>query len=214
MSKVSARRRWLLTAALVMLGLGGSLGFGLSSLGLLPIPDVTVGWTVPLPSSGDYVPSGSARPGEEIVLVYVGSSTCPWSNLPELPGLVRAMKSDFDSRVLKRGKSFVTLGIARDRLAADGLEHLAKFGAFDEVMAGSSWANTGIQHFVYGDREIAGPAATPQVVLLSRRLADPSGHLSIEDERVLLRKTGFEAIREWAANGLPVPELDREWSSK
>ena len=213
MSTVPTRRRRVLTAALVMLGLGGGLGFGLSSLGLLPIPDVTVGWTVPLPSSRDYVPSGTAKPGEEIVLVYVGSSTCRWSNLPELPGLVRAMKTDFHSRARRRGKPFVALGIARDRLAADGLEHLAKFGAFDEVMAGNSWANTGIQHFLYGDAEIAGPAATPQVVLLSRRLADPSGHVSIADERVLLRKTGFEAIREWAANGLPVPELDRERSN-
>ncbi len=180
----------------------------ISSLGLLPIPDVDVRWTVPLLRLGDYVPSATSGPSEQIVLVYVGSSTCAWSNLPELPSLVQAMKTEFQSRAHRHGKAFVALGVARDRVAADGLNHLAEFGVFDEIMAGNSWANTGIQHFLYGDGELGGPGATPQVVLLSRRLARPSGHVSVEDERVLLRMTGFQSIREWADNDFPVPQLD------
>lgn len=192
--------------ALVSLGLGGGLGLGMSSLGLLPIPSVDVRWNVPLLSDGHYVPSGTLGPSEQIVLVYVGSSTCAWSNLPELPGLVRAMKTEFQSRARRQGKAFGALGIARDRLAADGLRHLAKFGVFDEIMAGNSWGNTGIQHFLFGDSELAGPAATPQVFVLSRRLAYPAGSVSVEDERVLLRKTGFESIREWTADGFPIQQ--------
>lgn len=211
MSTVDRRRKWLLVVALVPLALGGGLGFFSSSLGLLPIPNIDVRWTVPLPLRwDDYVPAVTSEPSEQVLLVYVGSSKCRWANLPEFPGLVRAMKTELQSRARRHGKAFGALGIARDRVAADGLKHLSTFGAFDEIAAGNGWANTGIQHFLYGDGELAGPSATPQVVLLSRRLARRSGRVSVEDERVLLRKTGFESIREWAANGLPVQALDTE----
>lgn len=210
MSTAARRRKRLVILALVPLGLGGSLGFALSSLGLLPTPSVAVRWTSPLLNLVDYVPPGPSGSGEQIVLVYIGSSTCPWANLPEFPGLVRAMKTELQSKARRYGKAFGALGIARDRVAADGLKHLAKLGAFDEVLAGNGWANTGIQHFLYGDGELAGPSATPQVVLLSRRLARRAGHVSVEDERVLLRKTGFESIREWRVNGFPVQALTTE----
>lgn len=118
MSTVARRRKRLVILALVPLGLGASLGFGLSSLGLLPTPTVAVRWTSPLLNLGGYVPQGPSGSSEQIVLVYIGSSTCSWANLPELPGLVRAMKTELQSKARRYGKGFGVLGIARDRVAA------------------------------------------------------------------------------------------------
>lgn len=77
----SSRRRRL---GLVALVLGVIFGFSLSSIGLLPVPKLNLGWTVPLLEAGGYVPDSSSEAGEETILVYVGSSTCGWSASPRL----------------------------------------------------------------------------------------------------------------------------------
>ncbi len=184
----------------VLPGLG--LGFGLSVLGLMPVPDVRVRWTVPVIEAGRYAPAAAQEAGEEIVLVYVGSSKCAWSNAPELPGIVRALKRDLLARARAEGRGFAAAGVARDVRAAAGLAHLEKFGAFDEVMAGRSWANAGVQKYMYGN--MPGPGATPQILVVARTLDYDHGHVSISDERVLARAVGLEEITEWAAKGAPL----------
>ena len=182
------------------LGLGAALGFALGSFGLVPVADVHVRWTVPALEVGDYVPGASSVPGGETVLIYIGSSTCGWSNTPELPSLVRRLKSELQARAHQQDRQFAAVGIAKDRRAADGLVHLEKFGAFDEVMAGHGCVNRGIQEFVCGEGDMAGYGVTPQIIVVSRRLeyvAD--GHISIADERTVTRKAGLAQIREWIA---------------
>lgn len=189
---------------LLALVVGGVLGFGLDSFGLLPVADVDVRWSVPALGASDYAPDASSSSGEETVLIYIGSSTCGWSNVPEFPSQIRRLKARMQAHARSDGKRFATLGIAVDRLASDGVAHLDKFGAFDEVMAGRSWANGGIQRYIYGTGDMGGPASTPQIVVLSRRLELPTGHVSIEEEHVILRKTGLEAILDWIAAGAPL----------
>ena len=198
--------RW----GLLALGVGLALGFGLGSLGLLPVADVDIRWTVPALSVDEYNPEALATEGAEALLVYVGSSTCGWSNTPELPRLVGDLKRELRSRARREGWRFAAVGIAKDRRAADGLAHLEKFGAFDEVMAGHGWANRGVQEFVYGQGSLAGPGVTPQVLVVLRRLefvAD--GHISIADEEVLTRKAGLDQITDWIADGAPIPGYAR-----
>lgn len=194
---------------LVALVVGGVLGFALDSFGLLPVPDVDIRWSVPALRASEYVPDASFGPGEETVLVYIGSSTCGWSNVPELPPQIRRLKARMQAHARSDGTRFATLGIALDRLASDGIAHLHKFGPFDEVMAGRSWANGGIQRYIYGTGDMGGPASTPQIVVLSRRLELPAGHVSIEEEHVILRKTGLEAISDWIGDGAPIPNDER-----
>ena len=199
--------RW----GLLALGVGVALGFGLGSLGLLPVVDVDIRWTVPALSVSEYVPEALSTEGEETVLVYVGSSTCGWSNTPELPSLIKGLKAELQSRAHREDWRFATIGIAKDRRAVDGLAHLDKFGGFDEVMAGHGWANRGVQEFVYGQGSLAGRGATPQVIVVSRRLelvAD--GHVSLADEQVVVRKVGLDQITEWIADGAAIPGLPRQ----
>ena len=202
-------RRLVLSA----LSFGVVLGLALGSFGLMPVPTVDVEWTIPVASARDYAPSATNEAGEELLLIYVGSSTCGWSNRPELQQMVRGLKIELRSRALMEGRSFAAIGIARDRRASDGLSHLDKFGLFDEVAAGHGWANSGLQKYIYGSGEMAGRAVTPQIILVSRRLHYPAGHVSIADEHVLLRRTGLDQISEWVDDGAPIPDHDDERAS-
>ncbi len=58
------------------------------------------------------------------------------------------------------------MGVARDIVPEKGIEHMSRFGRFDEMIAGMGWRNTGLAKYVYG--ELPGPAATPQVIVTTR----------------------------------------------
>ena len=73
-----------LAAAGAVLG----IGFMLGAVGLMPMPDVSIAWRVPAVESSQYVPASPVEPGEEVLMVYLGSSSCYWSNAPGLPSLV------------------------------------------------------------------------------------------------------------------------------
>lgn len=62
----------------------------------------------------EYSRSASLQPGRELVLVYIGGSTCGWSNVPELPKIVKSLKRHFQSLAIDNGMQFSAVGIARD----------------------------------------------------------------------------------------------------
>ena len=186
--------------------IGIGLGFGLTTMGVMPIPEVRVHWRVPVAEAGRYRPV-AAVPGEEIALVYVGSSTCAWSNAEQLPAIVQGLKQELLARARQAGKGFLAIGVAQDGVAANGVEHLYGFGEFDEIIAGRGWANTGIQKYVYGD--LPGPGGTPQILVVARTLNHETGHVVVGGERVLARMVGLTEITDWAAAGAPfvIPPL-------
>lgn len=200
----TARRFPRLTALTILGGL--IIGFVLGILGYVPTPSVSLNWHLPAAVASEYQPARSVASGDELALVYIGSSNCGWSNVTELPPMVKHLKLLLKDRAAGLGISFAAIGVARDMHAVSGVRHLAKFGEFDEVMSGRGWSNIGLQKYVYGD-DLAGPAATPQVIVLERSLADRGGHLSLEHERVLVRKTGLDDITAWFQNGALTPSL-------
>lgn len=185
-----------------IVGLGAITSFSLTVTGIVPIPRVDIVWRGHADPAA-YRPSGSIATGEteEVVLVYTGSSSCGWSNVPELPGLVERLKRDLRAWSTDRELEFMAIGIARDINVSAGLRHLDSLGSFDEVMAGRSWANVGVQKYVYG--ELAGPGITPQVVIILRRIDYHStGKVVIESERVLARMEGLGEITDWTVTGI------------
>ena len=194
-------RKKHLAHAFVLLGV--ATGFALALTGGFPVPEVRIHWDVPPAETDNYRPRANRASGEELALVYIGSSSCSWSNIPELPGIVRNLKTTLHYRARDTGRAFAAVGIARDGIAADGVAHLAKFGGFDEVMSGRGWANTGIQKYIYG--AMPGEGATPQVLVVVRSLDYALGHISVVDERVLVRKVGSDDIVAWATAGAHVP---------
>jgi hypothetical protein len=147
-------------------------------------------------------------PDAEWTLVYIGSSTCTPSNAPELAHAAAELRQVLAARAAGNGATFSTLGIARDRQVRAGLRHLRRHGEFDEVIAGRSWSNLGLQRYVWGD--LPGQAATPQLLLVERTLDEPSPgqggrQFAIQRERLLVRKVGLDEIQAWLRDGAPVP---------
>ena len=138
------RRNWTLS-----LITGVAVGFVLGLLGFIPIPEVAVDWRLPARAASEYAPALSVNAGQEVAFVFVGSSNCGWSNVPELPNMVKGLKLELRKRAENLGMSFAAVGIARDVIARNGIRHLEKFGDFDEVMSGRGWANIGVLKYVY-----------------------------------------------------------------
>ncbi|MBW3570917.1 MAG: hypothetical protein KY467_07415 [Gemmatimonadetes bacterium] len=140
--------------------------------------------------------------------MYIGSSGCAPSNREDLPGALEQLKRLLRQRAEAGARGFSAVGIARDWDTQDGLAHLRKFGAFDEVMAGRNWMNAGVRRYVW--EEIPGEAATPQVLLVERVVGDVSAsgiQYGVHGERLVARKVGADEILKWTEQGAPLPAL-------
>lgn len=135
--------------------------------------------------------------GDERLLVYIGSSTCGPSNDDSLPALVATLRVRVRAWAQRDRRRFVVVGIAKDRDVRSGLHHLARFGDFDEVTTGRNWANMGVLKYVY--RDLPGPGATPQVLVVDRHLTNEIGGVEVRNEVVRIRRVGLREVSEWAA---------------
>jgi hypothetical protein len=201
-------RRWRarsLEAALAVTVFGGT--FLASSSGAVPTPEVTLHWKTA--AEDGYMPSMRAPAGQELAFVFIGASRCRPSNHESLPAAVEQAKLLLHDRAARSGRSFTALGIARDWRVDAGLAHLARFGRFDEVVAGRNWLNLGLLRYVWED--VPGEAATPQVLVLDRRLVDRNSAEAaegvVQDERLVARLLGWDEIERWVERGAPLPDL-------
>lgn len=137
----------------------------------------------------------AATTANERLLVYIGSATCSFSNVMEIPGLVAAIRERV--RASAEDRRFVMVGIAKDLNVPAGLKHLANVASFDEVMTGRSWANIGVLKYVYSD--LRGVAATPEIVIVDRRLVNDRTGTRVENERVIVRAAGLTGLRDLAS---------------
>lgn len=144
------------------------------------------------------------RPGRELAVVFVTSPTCVWSNSPEIPSLIQRAKESVRRRGEEHGFGFAAVGVVRTHSVTAGMRHLAKFGEFDEVMAGRAWFNIGALKYVAHD--MPGPRATPQIVIVERSVGSPD-EPHLHDERVVARLIGVEPIKRWVESGTPLPTL-------
>lgn len=171
------------------------------------MPNVSINWDNK--SNFNYQPNYAAPGGGELVFVYIGSSGCGYSNHDELPQMIDQLKSLVQSTASVNDREFIAVGIAKDWKTENGLEHLSKFGKFDEVMAGRSWANEAIIKYVWEGSY--GETATPQIIIIDRFLAVTSSqgaNYEIRDEKLLARHVGTGAIRQWLDLGAPLPGLN------
>lgn len=183
-------------------GVALALGMVLGAMGAIPVPIVNVSWKVPALQKQAYTPEARRDSGEELLFIVIGSSGCRWSNKPELARLVRRARDVVRSEAMSRDAGFATLGVAQDNVPQLGIEHLEKFGRFDELSVGRGWRNSGLLKYVY--EEFPGPAATPQVLVVARDLIGEGGQWEVANERVLVRLTGVAEIAAWLQGGAHV----------
>lgn len=141
------------------------------------------------------------KSGTELVAVFIGSSTCGAAENPELKVAIAQLRRSLAARAFRDGKTFSSIGVALDWSVRDGLQFLATFGEFDEVMAGRNWLNAGAVHYIW--RDIAGRPSLPQVLLLERSVEVTATSISIGDETLIARKVGAGEITQWVASLAP-----------
>lgn len=192
-----------------LLSLGGATLFTASFVvgysGALPRPRLHVTWTRPSQSSAPV--QGAASVDAQIVLIYIGSSTCGPSNDPELPAAWRRIEERIRNQTAAVRRSLVTVGIARDFDAEAGLRHLRRYGPFDELVSGQGWSNVGLVHYVWKD--VPGPAATPQILVVERNFEREAGVVNrgTYTDKLLMRKVGTVEIKAFARLEAPLPRL-------
>jgi hypothetical protein len=64
-----------------------------------------------------------------------------------LEDAVRTIRARVQRSAEAESRRFVSVGSRQGRGHTSGMEHLAKFGRFDEVMAGLGWANIGLLNY-------------------------------------------------------------------
>lgn len=199
-SVVSNNRWWFLSAlilitAFFVVGISGRFQL---------IPIVEVYWPEQTTEIG-YVPSYEKASGKELVMVFIGSSTCVYSNHDALPALIEDAKLKLQSKSVEQGWSFSVIGVSVDWRTSDGIAHLNKFGRFDEIMTGRKWHGTAADLY---SRKIPGINATPQIFVFGRDYAQNHENAmeSIPKEVPIHRVVGLEHIENWLNRGLPLPQ--------
>lgn len=202
---IQTSRVWFVICTIV-LGASFALGVG----GLLPVPSIEIRWpTSPTSPSNQYVPTYSTKVGKEIVLIYIGSSSCAYANDEALPSLIENLKLALQRKASEKEYMFTTIGVAIDWFTEKGVEHLTKFGTFDEVIAGRKWQSTGARRFFW--EALPGQAATPQVLVIARDVQAPTDEqpeqpFQVANETLLVRKLGSDEIKDWLEQGTPLPQ--------
>lgn len=157
-------------------------------------------------------PSESSRSYPELVLIYVGRASCSWCNQPELRTAMLTIRDMLEKRARKSNHTLRVIGIGVDHHAKASLSHLAKLGDFDEIAAGYGWVNFAARRFVLGD--LAGPPATPQLIVLTREIRAPIVSLralpEVANERLIARKVGLHEILAWVEHEVPLPRLSSD----
>lgn len=153
-----------------------------------------------------YAPTYTIVPGDEVALVYVGKSSCGFSNVDDLPESLDRARRVLKSRAEDAGLAFTAIGVANDAVPEAGWKHLHRFGRFDQVITGAASVNLGMQRYVLQD--FPSISATPQIVIVRRtREAGPGVTPRVHHEQLLSRLIGISEIRRWAAAGFPLPSF-------
>lgn len=151
--------------------------------------------------------------GDELVLILVGSPTCPAASDPHFPERFERIVAGLRERAEEEDVGLVTIGIGTGASPERSIEFLNSVGQFDEMMVGRGWLNSGALRYLW--RDLPGKPSIPQVIVTRRRLdMGPFGASVVAGaETLLARKVGLPEIYRWDELGTPVPNLPDNQSS-
>lgn len=115
-----------------------------------------------LKPSSNMVPQGES----ELVIIYIGSSSCAASNIEELISPIKELKEKVSKHANYLNTGFHSIGVSKDQVSIEELKHLSKHGTFNEVIIGKSWSNLGVLKYIYNDFQ--GPPQIPQIIITKR----------------------------------------------
>jgi hypothetical protein len=128
--------------------------------------------------------------------------------MSELPQAYQRIKLKLQQKVAKYNFGLHTIGLSKDYIVEDELRHLSKYGAFDEIIIGNGWSNSGILKYIYDD--LSGETGVPQLLVTKRKFKSinsgtESSYRGLEFENLLTRKNGPINIMEWSKEDTLLP---------
>jgi len=181
-------------AAVFALIVGASLALVLDPMS----PDYDVQYrSVPFPS------------GPEVVFMFFGSAACGPAGAETTVEVVGRARDLVEAQAQEQGFRFVAHGVAQNWDQRKGMTYLERFGPWDQVSLGRSWANSLVIRYLFSDS--TNTAGTPGIAVVLRTLEVELGPDSLlvgyeaTDEQTLQRVTGAQAIQMWVRRGAPVP---------
>lgn len=132
--------------------------------------------------------------GTYLRLVYIGSSKCFYSNNPDTHHMIKAIKTNLESKLKKESIHFISTGLAYDYSHITAFDYLNKSGPYDELLVGGGSFNIGVIHYV------SGSSPTPMLLLFKEVYnTQPVGlNLSnfLDSQHLLKAYTGQFEIKE------------------
>lgn len=185
------------------------IGTSLGSFVAVRHVELTVHWRGD--HDGSYTPGDSTVPGPQLWFVYVGHSACGWCNNEDLPPAVKRVKQRLAAYADSSGITFKALAVALDYNLGAGLNHISKFGRFDEVSVGDHLTNViATDYFTSKGLRLATPQiAVYQVWVGLPSYAADSTTIGFIGRRHLGTARGLRAILHWAESGLALPPGSR-----
>jgi hypothetical protein len=119
-----------------------------------------------------------------------------------MPDTIERMKLALARQAAERHEGLSVVGVSLDWAAQEGIDHLAKFGTFDEIIVGRNWYGTGATRFIW--RDIPGQPSTPQIVLLRHGVTTTPRGIVITKESEIRRIIGADEIKKWVDAGAVV----------
>ena len=144
--------------------------------------------------------------GEELSVFYFASSTCSACNDPKMLEAFPRVAVALAQQASAKGARLSLTGVGIDPNPKQSLRYFDKIDVdFNELIVGRNWSNSAALRYLWG--EFPGEPATPQLLVMARRLSDPSNSVvSVLSERVLLRIIGVDKILRWLASDTPMPD--------
>ena len=135
------------------------------------------------------------REERELVLLYLGSSTCGFCIEPQYKALLIEAKERLAPLALARHMKMRTIGVSIDWSISEGIAFLEDAGEWNEIVVGNNWYNSAVIEHVWGVAEATG--GVPQVIVFERKLkhtTEPHRVFEIQSKRYLVRLRNVKII--------------------
>ncbi len=134
--------------------------------------------------------------GSETMVALVVSSTCGAARDSTLRRLLVGLRTRIRNGLgHEPGERLVYVGVALDQSVESGVNILRRLGPFDEISAGGGWMNQLAIRYLH--RDLAGEAATPQILVVRRRLGRSWAAHAVGVDTLLARVVGSSALIGW-----------------
>ena len=144
------------------------------------------------PDQGSTLPRSG---GPELVAIYIGSSFCAGSSLPDFPRVEHRTFAALATYAMHKRMRFVRIGVSVDASADIGRDYLKRFGPFDTISVGGGWLNPLAISYIWRDQPATG--TIPQIVVIQRQVKLTQSGPLLAPDSLLGRLVGMNGMEEW-----------------